>query len=422
MTFSTTVNCDPAITFGISQEQLQAILRDIESELYQSKVYRIARANLRKRLGDSAKKGDILIRAIGREAIQLAVKNLVQQSRLATQMALLGSLADAAPEPATAPEGHELPTEASPAGFSFAAPDASSAPFEVIDVSVEVPVLTGPEFMPSEENGDAQTDGDVPADSPDQMEIQIAVREESEIGPGSGVDATVWNVAALGFPAIALPKIKRKPTKAELAAQQVEQRNNCIRQIGQELQQARQALSLSLLQLHQKTLVPVSNLEALEQGEVAKLPQDIYIRGLIRRVGATLGLDGNALAAMLPEADSQQFIDSSWSKLEPEGGIQLNSVHLYLGYAAVLAGSLSGVAWLAQQSVPDSALPPDVPDLAPETSKHSQMEPKSTPGLRSATANIVLGADIAPPQRMEMNRTPQGMTSVGFSSYSFAGG
>ncbi|MGL5084097.1 MAG: helix-turn-helix domain-containing protein [Microcoleaceae cyanobacterium] len=468
MTFSTTVNCDSTPAFGISQEQLQAVLRQIEVELYRSKVYRIAQAHLRKKLGDSANKGDILIRAIGREAIQLAVKTLVQQSRLATQTALVNQFYEAKSSvsiidisvdvpPLSPPEflnGEEIVTpqliltESCPATVapqieltqnSFdhqhtlsEAPLITTAPEITLDsehdASLNLIVQDTARLNQSEPMAQAatliSTETAITAQDPIEAVVLETVTPEAVTSAAETVafkaDTSEAVTPEAVIPAIFQPKPKqRKLTKADIAAQSLKHRANCLRQIGQELQQARQTLSLSLLQLHQRTLIPLSHLQALEMGQLDQLPGDIYVRGFIRRIGNTLGLDGAAMAAILPEPPLQP----SWSKLEPEAGVQLNSMHLYLGYAAVLAGSLGGVAWLAQQSVPENSLPPDLPDLAPETSERSgrELESKNTPGLRSAT-DIVLGADIAPPEQMGINQMPQSLTTVGFSSYSLETG
>jgi pseudouridine synthase len=53
---------------------------------------------------------------------------------------------------------------------------------------------------------------------------------------------------------------------------------------------------LSLEAVASKTLIRASLLQAIEHGDLDSLPEPVYIRGLIRRYGDALGLDGEALA------------------------------------------------------------------------------------------------------------------------------
>jgi polyphosphate kinase len=56
-------------TVQISKDELRSLLGEIESELYQSKVYRLAVANLQKLLGSTDEQAKTLFKAVGREAI-----------------------------------------------------------------------------------------------------------------------------------------------------------------------------------------------------------------------------------------------------------------------------------------------------------------------------------------------------------------
>ncbi|PLZ31854.1 hypothetical protein CBP10_10835, partial [Fischerella thermalis WC558] len=60
----------------ISQDELRSLLGEIEAELHNSQVYRRALATIQKLLGDSAEQGKMLLKAVGREAIGLAFRQL----------------------------------------------------------------------------------------------------------------------------------------------------------------------------------------------------------------------------------------------------------------------------------------------------------------------------------------------------------
>lgn len=77
-----------------------------------------------------------------------------------------------------------------------------------------------------------------------------------------------------------------------LSAIQIEQ----LRQIGDYLRQVRETQSVSLEKVAKDTFIPLRLLNALEVGEVERLPEPIYIKGFIRRYADVLELDGAEIA------------------------------------------------------------------------------------------------------------------------------
>ncbi|MGB3188482.1 MAG: helix-turn-helix domain-containing protein [Limnoraphis sp.] len=384
----------------VSPERLRSLLGQIETELHHSQVYQIALANLQKVLGDSAPKGEILIKAVGREAIQLALKQiLIHQSQTIVQ---------------TVPKDNSSSNGSSSDGSSS---DGSSS-----DGSNGVNSSAHAEDI-------ASSMLEVAAVSPSKAVNDAASREVQSLSVTAQLDETSSEAQTFDSDSVEdsspqKPKKRQKRlTKAELVAQSIQKREASLRQVGQELRQAREALSVSLTQLHRQTLVPLSHLRALETGEIDQLPEDVYLRGFICRLGNALGLNGTAMAASIPTPDPLQHLVPTWSKAELDSNFYLNSVHLYLGYAAILAGSLGGIAWLSQQSAPETSIPPEMQKLlqenGPQSRQHqSETDAASTPGLESSSEmGVVLGADIAPPEAMDTDWVPQEMTSIGFGSY-----
>lgn len=197
-------------------------------------------------------------------------------------------------------------------------------------------------------------------------------------------------------------KLKPKEVAEQKAATA---RTERLRQIGQELRTRRQAKFLSLQQLHQHTLVPLPHLEALENGQIERLPEDIYVRGFVRRLGDTLGLNGTQLAASIPTPDPVKSIVPSWQQVQPSTGFNLRTGHLYFGYAALIAGAVSGLSLLS--SNPNSQTPPQ-PDSADKSltpfsqSSHREL-PIKKPGLNSERTGLA-SAEIAPPEIVIVQR------------------
>jgi ribosome-binding protein aMBF1 (putative translation factor) len=312
-------------TIEISQEGLRAVLTQIEAELLESEVYRRTMAGLQTMLGETASTAQILVKAVGREAVRLSFQQLAKQYKVI---------------PVTS-EGNQIAKQQEPEP-SQAAPEQSTS-----EAAANTPAT--------------------PTDS--------APRQENP------------------------PK---KATKVEIAAQKLDrERAELLRQVGHELRQAREARVLSIRQLHSQTLVPVHHIEALEAGRVDQLPEDIYVRGFIRRIGQALGMNGVAMAASIPEPEAAKSVIPSWyhSTAVP-GGFQLSAVHLYLGYTALIAGAVGGLSWMSGQSTPGVSFEPD--SMTPSSTSISQRTEKpeltGKPGLRASEIGIQAGVDIAPPE------------------------
>lgn len=158
---------------------------------------------------------------------------------------------------------------------------------------------------------------------------------------------------------------------------------------------------LSMKQIHKQTFVPLHYLEAIEKGQTEELPEDVYLRGFIFRIGNALGFDGVALAEALPMSDPLQGLMPSWSKSNKNIGLGIGPIHLYVGYTALMAGAVGGLNWMSQQPSPGANLTPDkldTPDSVAHSDKH--LETTQTPGLKSTKGSLVVGSDVAPPETM----------------------
>jgi cytoskeletal protein RodZ len=78
----------------------------------------------------------------------------------------------------------------------------------------------------------------------------------------------------------------------EFDTAQVEQ----LKTIGDYLHRERQEQAISLDEIAVKTYIPLRLLQALELGNVERLPEPVFVQGFIRRYADAIGLDGMALA------------------------------------------------------------------------------------------------------------------------------
>ncbi|MEC4985430.1 MAG: helix-turn-helix domain-containing protein [Oscillatoria sp. PMC 1068.18] len=321
------INAHESTTIEITQEGLRSILNQIETELLESEVYRSTLAGLQTMLGEAVDNAQILVKAVGREAIRLAFRQMAKQYNLT----------------AVVPQTEDSSTSQTTAGVSE----------EVSGSLVE----------------------------------EITSEKKEKIDSELNTELFDFAEKPLG-----VTKPSKKLTKAEQIAQKtLVERQEILSQIGQRLQQARLAQSLSLEQLSKRTLVPRHHLQAIEQASIAELPEDVYVRGFIRRMANELGFDGSAIAASLPTPVTS--VIPSWYH-QPKSGmsLELNSVHLYLGYAGLVAGAIGGLAIISERTTPQAELPPASTSAAQEYAEN-HLEAELAELEKSAA-----GAEIAPPE------------------------
>lgn len=108
----------------------------------------------------------------------------------------------------------------------------------------------------------------------------------------------------------------------ELDATQVEQ----LRTIGAYLGQERKERGVSLDEIAVKTYIPQRLLQALEDGQVERLPEPVFVQGFIRRFADAIGLDGVALAKTFTPQPSfmveRTTPDAERSSLEPQPPVE----------------------------------------------------------------------------------------------------
>lgn len=242
----------------------------------------------------------------------------------------------------------------------------------------------------------------------DQKGHEASTNAQDTLNPSAPADAgkpptQTGTVASKALSPTSKKSGTKKLSKAQLAAQKIDlEREDRLRQIGQELQQARQARFLSRQQLHRQTLVPLAHLEALETGHIEQLPEDVFVRGFIRRLANALGLDAAGMVASLPAPDPVKSVVPSWQRPLTESGMQLRTGHLYVGYTALMASAVGGLSWMSGQATPGAIAEPDPAALSPKTVSESiqPAEPTATPGLTSGKNRVAAGSDIAPPEAL----------------------
>jgi len=126
--------------------------------------------------------------------------------------------------------------------------------------------------------------------------------------------------------------------------QQVEK----LRELGSQLRQVREEQSISIDEVATKTRIQARLLVAIEEGDLERLPEPVYIQGLIKQFAETLGLNGREYASAFPTGTQTYTITPSWRQLP---ATQLRPRHLYVIYILLVIASVSGLSyWFDQRS------------------------------------------------------------------------
>jgi len=127
---------------------------------------------------------------------------------------------------------------------------------------------------------------------------------------------------------------------------------------SQELKAAREALSLSIADIFQRTRISVSNLQAMENNDFHLLPTAAYTKNFIKTYARTLGIDSEPILVKYEDyLNSRKGLQA----LPPEGVSKIKpfirriaSTKIYLGITFVLI-VISVVAWLISKQYQSSS-------------------------------------------------------------------
>lgn len=115
-----------------------------------------------------------------------------------------------------------------------------------------------------------------------------------------------------------------------------------LQEIGSYLRQTRKKQGLSLEAIADRTQIPVRLLQALEEGNREDLPEAVYIRGMIKRFGDLVGINGTELSHDLPLEEIERKKVSSLKISLPL--LQLRPIHLYFLYILLVVLAVQGLS------------------------------------------------------------------------------
>lgn len=140
-----------------------------------------------------------------------------------------------------------------------------------------------------------------------------------------------------------------------------------MEQIGAHLGYWRNQQSLSVEEVAALTQIQPRLIQAIEEGHIEMLPESVYVKGMIRRYGDCLGMDGNGLAEYVPtwQREVLQFKQTTSTRAETFAPPTIKPIHWYAIYALTLMGGTAVLSHLLN----DAAKPkyPIVENTKPST-------------------------------------------------------
>ncbi len=367
------------------------LLGQIEAELTRSLVYQQAIASLQDLLGESAEAARRVLVMVGREAARLAL-------HCGQSMAMPIALQ----EPMTPAAGLAIARQQ--AGAIGLWPDPTMVPAPT-DNPFDLPELLMNVFEGTWAKPDYQNTA---TQQPiiDAMPQGKAPRKTERNGSGlsdSGLNNSALNHSQFNDVA---PKPLSNPLSSPLSSPRSVVTitlpemdpmdwDESLRAMGRTLAEVRQQLGFNLEQIHVRTHIPLRHLQAIESGDLSRLPEQIYVRGFVQRMAEALGLDGKALAAALPRTESVAVVPD-WSQRDrsTNPALELKPWHLYAGYGVMVA---SGLAWVSH-SAPGASSQPLKPVILDREAVVSPPTKSDQPQAAPATEAETLDSFIAPPE------------------------
>ncbi len=205
-------------------------------------------------------------------------------------------------------------------------------------------------------------------------------------------------------------------------------------EIGDRLSELRQQQHLSIDEIAAKTQIQPRMVQAIESGQIELLPESVYVKGMVKRYGNSVGIDGAALAQELPNWDrgdmdsarstvlqttgfnSTTGIQQKTTGLKTASGSRFKPLHVYLAYTLAIVGIGWGVSQLITSSqganrsrlseqpsavVPAKIAPAAPPKPAPLPNVNVAIEVKSPAwaqigidGVTRFTGNLQVGTKL----------------------------
>jgi transcriptional regulator with XRE-family HTH domain len=141
-----------------------------------------------------------------------------------------------------------------------------------------------------------------------------------------------------------------------------------LQDIGNNLRQLREHKQMSREDVSARTQIQPRLIQAIEEGHIEMLPESVFVKGMVKRYGDSLGLDGRTIAARVPKWEPEVATFEPITKLQTTGfsaPIRVSPTRLYFGYTLAIVGLGARASYLIDNATKPPALPTFVPTAQP---------------------------------------------------------
>jgi cytoskeletal protein RodZ len=132
-----------------------------------------------------------------------------------------------------------------------------------------------------------------------------------------------------------------------------------LQEIGGQLRQLRQQRQLTIEDLSIRTRIQPRLIQAIEEGHLEMLPEPVYVRGLVKRYGDSLGLNGLDISARVPHWAPEAATFEPTTKLQSTGfnpTIRINPLQIYIGYTLAIICTGAVTSYLLNNAIKPTAI------------------------------------------------------------------
>jgi cytoskeletal protein RodZ len=153
-------------------------------------------------------------------------------------------------------------------------------------------------------------------------------------------------LAALKLPRLSIFDPQSKSSDASEPPALPPTPSEILAQIGGQLRQSREQRNMSIEDISVRTRIQPRLLHAIEQGQLDLLPESVYVKGMVKQYGDSIGLNGIEISQQVPkwEKESIDFDHLTPSQTTGVRQPQFRPFPIYLGYAVgilALCGTIS---------------------------------------------------------------------------------
>jgi cytoskeletal protein RodZ len=147
-------------------------------------------------------------------------------------------------------------------------------------------------------------------------------------------------LAALKFPRLSIFDPQSKSPDSSEPPALPPTPSEILAQIGGQLRQSREQRNMSIEDISVRTRIQPRLLHAIELGQLDLLPESVYVKGMVKQYGDSIGLNGIEISQQVPkwEKESTDFDHLTPSQTTGFRKPQLKPLPIYLGYAVGIIG------------------------------------------------------------------------------------